>query len=82
MTKVNYFEATCTNSAGDEEVETVYARSKKEVLAIAKTRGLETDLDNVRELNYKTEVINTIDLKDLFEIRNRDKEAWKQISKE
>jgi hypothetical protein len=74
MTKVNYFEVTPTDGKQDKVIK--YARSKKEALAYATDEGIESTLEQVREMNFKLELVSLTD-KELYAIRKDSTDKWK-----
>lgn len=82
MTKVNYFRVPGQDSTGAKEEMVVYARSKKEASGIATIHGIQNiNPLEIKELNFKTEVTKLLDLKEMYEIRLKDKSLWKEVSK-
>ena len=74
MTKVNYYQ-------GKEKV--VYARSKKEAYTMIKRAGEDiAHLDDIKELNFKTDVIPNYDLVQLFNMRKEAKDEWAVIKQD
>ena len=77
MTKVNYFTHKDLGTEITQE-DIAYGYSKRHAEEIFKNRGQEITGD-IREMNFKTEVLSILDLKEQFEVRTRDKEIWAHL---
>ena len=82
MTKVNYYkvEGFELQKGFKGRKGIIYGRSKKDVLEVGRKHGFKkhSDINKVRELSLKKEVLGTMKLSevDLLKIRIADKKEW------
>lgn len=82
MVKVNYYKVKGFEEHEPKSKGIIYARSKNEAREVVKARGFkDVELDNIFELNFKSEIVKILDEKRLKEMRKQDKKFWRLIAR-